>query len=585
MKKRQEHGEITQTESVRRNNQRAPGRFSMRIWPIAMALVMLLSTAGTALLTNIAPSLLQKATTGSVAETPSQEINLADSEPDTYNVISRGNLSLITAATTPAAGKKPSETTEMAVAETRSAETAEAAVAVTRPIKVLEEVVDHTFDVTNILPNRVGSHMTCPPDVSPDEIDASSAGPENPTAETIPAPTAPSESEPTVDANGVVLEKLDPDDFTAMNKKMYVRVNLARIRKEPISTSAAVASVTYGDVVTCKGVGSDWSQVHLADGQTGYVLSNFLTASVIVKPTPTPTVAPTAAQTVTPTPTVAPTPTPIPTATPAPEPTVDANGVILEQLAPEDFAAANEKMYVKVNLARVREEPISTVDAVATVVYGDVVTRTGIGSAWSRIRLENGQTGYILSTFITNQTIVKPTPEPTAAPTTAPAPTEPPEPTETAEPTVTPEPTEAAEPTDAPDAGGLTATQEAEMIALAKSALGVKYVFGGSSMDGFDCSGFTRYIYKTLHGIYLPHSARDQSRYSGIGLEKPFSLSAMRVGDIICFDWTRDGVCDHVGLYIGGGQYIHASSSAGMVVESTLNLSRNPIVAIRRIIY
>lgn len=124
------------------------------------------------------------------------------------------------------------------------------------------------------------------------------------------------------------------------------------------------------------------------------------------------------------------------------------------------------------------------------------------------------------------------------------------------------------------------------MIALAKSALGVDYVYGGSSMSGFDCSGFTRYIYLTMFNIKLPHSAKDQCLYSGIALEEPFSLAQMRVGDIICFDWSSPyGVCDHVGLYIGNGQYIHASYSRDEVVESTLNLSRNPIIAIKRIIY
>ena len=120
------------------------------------------------------------------------------------------------------------------------------------------------------------------------------------------------------------------------------------------------------------------------------------------------------------------------------------------------------------------------------------------------------------------------------------------------------------------------------MIALAKSALGVHYVYSGSSMNGFDCSGFTLYIYKTMFNITLPHKASEQSRNSGKPV--PINLASIRIGDILCFDWTGDGVSDHVGLYIGGGQYIHASSSNGKVLQSTVNFDRNPIVAIRRII-
>ncbi len=127
------------------------------------------------------------------------------------------------------------------------------------------------------------------------------------------------------------------------------------------------------------------------------------------------------------------------------------------------------------------------------------------------------------------------------------------------------------------------------MIDLARSLIGTRYVYAAMSPTaGFDCSGFTSYIYKTLFAIKLPHSSRDQSR---LGVQ--VSSSEIEVGDILCFDWSgSDGICDHVGLYIGNGQYVHASSSdrtyftdSGAVKEATVNFSRNPIISIRRIIY
>ena len=99
-------------------------------------------------------------------------------------------------------------------------------------------------------------------------------------------------------------------------------------------------------------------------------------------------------------------------------------------------------------------------------------------------------------------------------------------------------------------------------------------------MSGFDCSGLTTYIYKELFGIVnLPRSARGQATAG-----RPVTRDNIEIGDIICFDWSGgDGICDHVGIYIGSGQYIHASYSKGYVLEATLKAS-SPVVSIRRII-
>ncbi len=105
---------------------------------------------------------------------------------------------------------------------------------------------------------------------------------------------------------------------------------------------------------------------------------------------------------------------------------------------------------------------------------------------------------------------------------------------------------------------------------------------------GFDCSGLTSYIYKTLFDIKLPRSAKDQWGY---GL--PVSYENIEIGDIICFDYFDPyGICDHVGIYIGDGLYIHASTSdrtyypdSGAVKEVPVNYGKRPIISIRRIIY
>ena len=108
------------------------------------------------------------------------------------------------------------------------------------------------------------------------------------------------------------------------------------------------------------------------------------------------------------------------------------------------------------------------------------------------------------------------------------------------------------------------------IVALAQQYLGVRYVYGGASPKGFDCSGFTMYVYGQF-GVSLPHTATGQWQ-SGKGT-RVYSISALQPGDLVFFnDPSRNAgkACSHAGIYVGGGQFIHASSSGGRVVYSTL---------------
>ena len=99
------------------------------------------------------------------------------------------------------------------------------------------------------------------------------------------------------------------------------------------------------------------------------------------------------------------------------------------------------------------------------------------------------------------------------------------------------------------------------IVETAKQFLGTRYVYGGASPSGFDCSGFTMYIYKQF-GYSLPHTATGQWQ-SGIGT-RVYSISELQPGDLVLFnDPSRNAgkACSHVGIYIGNGQHIHSSSS------------------------
>ncbi|WP_066393757.1 NlpC/P60 family protein [Neobacillus mesonae] len=115
------------------------------------------------------------------------------------------------------------------------------------------------------------------------------------------------------------------------------------------------------------------------------------------------------------------------------------------------------------------------------------------------------------------------------------------------------------------DGGGSTASASAsQVIANAKKYLGVPYVWGGTTPSGFDCSGFTSYVFRSV-GISLPRVSRDQQR---VGTR--ISTSQVRPGDLV----FRGNPAHHVGIYIGNGQYIHAPQTGDVVKISPYNPSK-----------
>jgi len=106
------------------------------------------------------------------------------------------------------------------------------------------------------------------------------------------------------------------------------------------------------------------------------------------------------------------------------------------------------------------------------------------------------------------------------------------------------------------------------IVEYAKTLLGVKYVYGGETPKGFDCSGFVRYVFKHF-GISLERTCRDQARGG-----KPVKKSELKPGDLVFFDTNDDNGklndISHVGIYIGDGKFIHASAyeHKKIVIES-----------------
>ncbi|HCI68647.1 MAG TPA: hypothetical protein DER17_06400 [Oscillibacter sp.] len=188
---------------------------------------------------------------------------------------------------------------------------------------------------------------------------------------------------------------------------------------------------------------------------------------------------------------------------------------------------------VTADVLNIRSAPKSGSTSLGTASHGAVLTVTGIEGSWFAVSY-NGVSGYVASQYVL---ICSPSTADTSAPET-------------------PEETPSETPDETPADNPAATVSGSEIVSLAQQYLGVPYVYGGSSPSGFDCSGFTMYIFAQV-GVKLPHGATSQLSYGA-----SVSRSELQPGDLVFFQ-DYGAVASHVGIYIGGDQFIHASSSSG----------------------
>ena len=186
---------------------------------------------------------------------------------------------------------------------------------------------------------------------------------------------------------------------------------------------------------------------------------------------------------------------------------------------------------VTADVLNIRSAPKSGSTSLGTASHGAVLTVTGIEGSWFAVSY-NGVSGYVASQYVL---ICSPSTADTSAPET-------------------PKETPAETPDETPADNPAATVSGSEIVSLAQQYLGVPYVYGGSSPSGFDCSGFTMYIFAQV-GVKLPHGATSQLSYGA-----SVSRSELQPGDLVFFQ-DYGAVASHVGIYIGGDQFIHASSS------------------------
>jgi cell wall-associated NlpC family hydrolase len=172
-------------------------------------------------------------------------------------------------------------------------------------------------------------------------------------------------------------------------------------------------------------------------------------------------------------------------------------------------------MYVNANSLNIRSLPTSTSEKLGELYRRNQVVYLENIAGWARIQTKDGIIGYVLPNYLVDS-----------------------------------------------EAGVSRGNEEKveRLLKISKTFLGVPYVHGGNSMRGTDCSGFVKMAFAKV-GITTPRSS---SAYASAGVK--VSPGDLRPGDVVIFDIRGNGAIGHVGIYLGGDQFIHASSTNGKVV-------------------
>lgn len=232
----------------------------------------------------------------------------------------------------------------------------------------------------------------------------------------------------------------------------------------------------------------------------------------------------------------------------------DANNNTGDKTNDSDFEART--MYTE-DYVNIRKEPSTTAEIMMTVEENTALEVIGEEGDWYRVNTSEGE-AYVIKSALSNeriQTTNRGSVDRENYSSTK----------ETSNSTTTSNTSNVS--TSCNNSSGIGS----EIVAYAKKFLGVPYVYGGASSSGFDCSGFTMYVFDHF-GISMGHGAQMQSRL-GEAVEanknsKTSLLENLEVGDLVFFlDYETMDEIGHCGIYIGDGDFIHASSGSGYCVK------------------
>jgi len=222
-----------------------------------------------------------------------------------------------------------------------------------------------------------------------------------------------------------------------------------------------------------------------------------------------------------------------------------------------EITEINKTGYVSTEGLRVRKGPSTDTEEITSLSKNDKVEITGKTGNWYKINLD-GEIGYVSAKYISDTKV----PETTSRSGSTLR-----DETTVEQTPIVEEPAVEEQPSveETPKVEETSRTTGAEIVAYAKQYLGYKYVSGGASPSkGFDCSGFTQYVYKHF-GISVNRTSGAQNN-NGVAV----SRDNLQPGDLVIFNNDANTKIGHVGIYVGDGNFIHASNPSDGVKITTL---------------
>lgn len=287
------------------------------------------------------------------------------------------------------------------------------------------------------------------------------------------------------------------ESSVSSNGKIHSTASL-NLRVGPSTSNQAVGAIYKGEIFKVLAKASNgWYKVQLADGKTGWASGKYINLTSEVDKTNISDYT---------------------TPQEAPEATTNSN-----------VGTVNSSVGLNVRSGAGTKNSVLT-----TLTYNSKVNILGEENGWLKIKLDNGQIGYVGASFISKSASTQ-----TDSSSNAPK-------------------SDASTNTNNAVADSKTTTATGnKVVDFAQTLLGTRYTWGGTTTAGFDCSGFTQYVYKNVLGVNIPRVSRAQAT-AGTAVSK----SNLQAGDLLYFDTTGSGTTSHVGIYMGNGQFIHASGTS-----------------------
>lgn len=198
--------------------------------------------------------------------------------------------------------------------------------------------------------------------------------------------------------------------------------------------------------------------------------------------------------------------------------------------------------FISASSVNVRAEANTSSKILATLTRNAKVTIENVENGWAKIKTEKGIAGYVSNEYISDKQIKETNRTNESREHKA----------------VTLPNAEAKETTSN------VSNKGQDVVQYAKTLLGKSYVYGAEGPNSFDCSGFTKYIYKKF-GINLPHSAAAQANAG-----KTISKEELQLGDMVFFSQSGNSI-GHVGIFVGNNSFIHAANPKNGVVITSLS--------------